>query len=113
MERHERFAAWLKATYKTDSTLLVASEGEFGEKSIRLWRRGEGEPSVEKLAKLCQLGLDASWYLMGVGEMFSNTPRGRAFAKDNKGRLDVRQQPAHDRTSELIAEIQVVLDRFR
>jgi hypothetical protein len=91
----------------------VAANGQLGEKSVRMWRKGDGEPSVEKLAVLCALGLDASWYLLGEGTMFSDTPRGREYAKEHGVHVDAPRKRQPDRSTQLIAEIDKVLSKYR
>ena len=111
MARNERLKEWLAVTYKTDPTLIAAAKSQISARTLTGWKAGTSEPSAPSLALLYELGLGVHWYLVGEGEMFSDSPKGRAFAKEHGGRTSRRK--AVDRTADLIAEIDELLNKYR
>jgi hypothetical protein len=81
MPRTTRLKTWLAATYKSVPSLIVAVGGYFRESTARQWIKGISEPGAASLAALYESGLNVHWYLSGEGPMYSETPRGRAFAR--------------------------------
>lgn len=113
-QRHERLQLWLDRTYKTASTLMIAANGAFRETTVRQWLKGASEPGAGNLAMLYTLGLDLLWYLFGEGQMFSDTPRGKAFTS-SEGVVAEASGPyksGDDRTPELIARIRDLLKEY-
>lgn len=116
--RRQRLAAWVELTYKSPTTLAVASAGQFGATTARNWLDPDvkAEPTAGNLAELHKLGLNPLWYLTGEGSMFSDTPKGRALEQsaplpDPGQSTSDPQSP--DRTHELIARIDALLKEYR
>jgi hypothetical protein len=113
--RVNRFNRWLEKTYKTAVTLSVAAQNAFGSTTARQWIRGETEPGAANIAVLHELGLGVHWYFTGEGSMFSETEKGRAFARnhpDGDTGQTASGAATADRTPELIRRIRGVLDEF-
>lgn len=112
--RSDRFNQWLAATYKSPTTLAVASEGSFGATTSRNWSNDVAEPGASNLVVLHRLGLNVLWWLTGEGSMFSDTERGNRWAKQHgidPGHMQSGAQTG-DRTPELVARIRDVLSDY-
>lgn len=80
-----RIRAFMEATYKEVITFAVAVGVSQG--SIYKWLNGQSQPSAGSIQVLHELGCDARWLTTGIGEMYSDTPKGRQWAKQNGGKV--------------------------
>jgi hypothetical protein len=77
------------------------------------WLAGTSTPKLTDIAQMHEIGCDARWIVVGVGEMFSDTDRGRELARSTGGKVAkvTGARPAENQAESILRDLRTLITK--